>query len=143
MRVIVGSDEKRSPARASIIEHMMASGVDCHDFGADTDYAAVAEGVAGAVATAQYDTGVLICRNGIGMSIAANKQQNIRAARCMNIEDAYDARHVNDANVIALGDIDAEQAHEILSVWLRTPFAKEERHRRSLATIQRMDAKNG
>src|SRR5688572_8801186 len=46
--------------------------------------------------------GVLVCSNGMGMSIAANKFRGIYAARCLNVEDAQMARQINNANVVCL-----------------------------------------
>lgn len=48
--------------------------------------------------------GILICGNGIGMSIAANKVKGIRCARVLTVDDAFKARNHNGANVIALGN---------------------------------------
>ena len=74
--------------------------------------------------------GILICGSGIGMSIAANKFQGIRAALCLSTEDARLSREHNDANVICLGarSLSFENNKDILEVWLKTSFA-EGRHK--------------
>ena len=51
----------------------------------------------------QGSLGILICGNGIGMSIAANKVKGIRCVRATSVMDAYDGREHNDANVLAIG----------------------------------------
>ena len=47
--------------------------------------------------------GILICGSGIGMSIAANRHKNVRAALCYSSKSAILSRKHNNANVIALG----------------------------------------
>ena len=47
--------------------------------------------------------GILVCGSGIGMSIAANKHKNVRAALCYNAKSARLSREHNNANVIAIG----------------------------------------
>jgi ribose 5-phosphate isomerase B len=71
--------------------------------------------------------GVLICGSGIGMSIAANKVDGIRAALVENPSSARLAREHNDANVLCLGSrfLAPEYAAEIVETWLKTPFVGE------------------
>ncbi len=49
------------------------------------------------------DKGILICGTGIGMSIAANRDKNVRAALCLNKEIAIFSRQYNNTNILALG----------------------------------------
>ncbi|MBR1413732.1 MAG: RpiB/LacA/LacB family sugar-phosphate isomerase [Bacilli bacterium] len=60
--------------------------------------------------------GILICGNGIGMSIAANKVKGIRCARVLTSDDAFKSRNHNGANVIALGNDLYEDFSEALKV---------------------------
>ncbi|MBO7537406.1 MAG: ribose 5-phosphate isomerase B [Alphaproteobacteria bacterium] len=70
------------------------------------------------------DKGILICGTGIGMSIAANRFKNIRAALCFNEEMAKLARQHNDANVLVLGAriISPETAKTCVEKFLSTDF---------------------
>lgn len=70
------------------------------------------------------DIGVLICGTGIGMSIAANRFKNVRAALCTTPEFAKLARAHNDANVLVLPGrfLNEEDAKACLDVFLTTPF---------------------
>lgn len=70
------------------------------------------------------DKGILICGSGIGMSIAANRNENIRAALCVNEEMAELARRHNDANVIVLGAriISNKVAQACIEKFLSTEF---------------------
>ena len=75
------------------------------------------------------DLGILICGNGIGMSIAANKVKGIRCARVVNTKDAFNAKNHNGANVIAVGaDLDIQLLKEIVLTFIETDKAFEERH---------------
>src|SRR5208283_4879045 len=71
-----------------------------------------------------FDRGVLICKSGIGMSIAANRFPGIRAAMVSTEHWAMLSREHNDANVLVLSGIDLndEQAIHLLDVWLHTGF---------------------
>lgn len=70
------------------------------------------------------DFGILICGSGVGISIAANRFKNIRAALCLNEKIAELARRHNDANVLCLGArlINEEKAIEIIEKFLATKF---------------------
>lgn len=83
------------------------------------------------------DKGILICGTGIGMSIAANRHENIRAALCRTIEDAKLAREHNDANLLCLGarSTDEKTAIDIVNIFFTTPSSTEERHKRRVAKI--------
>jgi ribose 5-phosphate isomerase B len=89
-----------------------------------------------AMRAGQGRVGVLICGSGIGMSMAANRYQGMRAAVCTSECEARTARAHNDANILCLGSrvIGVEQAKACLQVFLTTPFAGQ-RHARRVAKI--------
>lgn len=99
------------------------------DLGTDSDdvsvdYPDYAHSMANAIDSGRVDKGILICGTGIGISIAANRHENIRAALCHNTTTARLAREHNDANVLALGArvIGEEIAKECVKVFLKTDF---------------------
>jgi len=96
------------------------------------DYPDFAEAVANAVGRGDAWRGVVIDSAGIGSSIAANKVPGARAALCYDRATARNSREHNDANVLSLGArlIPAEDAREILAVWLGTAFGGGRRQRR-------------
>ncbi len=49
------------------------------------------------------NTGILVCGSGMGMSMAANKHKNIRAAVCYSVKNTKLSRLHNNANIITLG----------------------------------------
>lgn len=84
----------------------------------------------------ERDKGILICGTGIGMSITANRFENIRAALCFNEEMATLARRHNDANILVLGAriISPETAKNCVEKFLSTDF-EGGRHQRRLELI--------
>ncbi len=82
------------------------------------------------------NVGIFICGSGIGMSLAANRNNKIRGALCMNEDMAMLARKDNDANVLCLGAnfLNAKKAIKIVKVFLTTSF-EGGRHARRLKKI--------
>ena len=114
--------------RKQIIEHLKKRGHEVIDFGTDSeasvDYPDYAAKAAKAVAAKQADRAILICATGIGMSIAANKIQGVRAAVCTDEFGARMARSHNDANVLALRGTNQNPATNltIVDIFLDTEF---------------------
>ena len=106
---------------------------------ASCDYPDYAAAVAIAVASGEADFGVLICRSGIGMSMTANRFQNVRAAVCATTEAATMTRQHNGANVLCLGAdvVSPEYAVEIVKAFIATPVDESERHARRRAKLER------
>ena len=89
------------------------------------DYPDIANIVCKKLQQKAADFGILICYSGIGMSIAANRNYNIRAALCSKPEDSLLARQHNDANIIVLGtkNQSQEEACKMVIDFLNTKFA--------------------
>ncbi|MBQ1612388.1 MAG: ribose 5-phosphate isomerase B [Alphaproteobacteria bacterium] len=142
MRIAIGADHGGYEYKNQIIEMLKNNGYTVKDFGTDSaescDYPEFAKRVAAAVASKEFDRGILICGTGIGMSIAANKQKGIRAALCSDLFSAKATREHNDSNILCLGArvIDIGLALQITEVWLNTPFSNEERHLRRIGMIE-------
>ena len=107
---------------------MSEAGRDFLDIGTNrpdsVDYPDFANVLTSAIGDGSEERGVLICGTGIGMSIAANRKQFIRAALCHSATDARFARQHNDANVLAFGErlITADTARQSVSKFLMTEF---------------------
>ncbi len=110
------------------------------DFGSNTpkavDYPDYGFPAAESVGTGECDRGILLCRNGVGMSILANRVDNVRAALCLNPKMAQMSRSHNNANVLCLAGmfLDEKETKRILDVWLKTKF-KGGRHKRRMDKI--------
>jgi len=105
MKIAIGSDHAgfslKEQLRLTFADH------DFVDFGtyseASCDYPDVALKVAHAIRDGEADLGVLVCGTGVGMAIAANKVQGIRAAACSETYTAKLTRDHNNANVLCIG----------------------------------------
>ena len=104
-----------------------------------SDYPDFAIAVAGSVALGEADLGVLICKTGIGMSMAANRFQNVRAALCSTVEAAVLSRQHNAANVLCIGadSVSFEYALDMVRAFAKTPVDMDERHVRRRAKLER------
>ena len=100
------------------------------------DYPDIAFPTAQAVASGEFDRGILICGTGIGVSICANKVKGIRCALCSDVVSAELTRQHNDSNVLAMGGriIGVEVAKAIVKTWLGTEFTGG-RHQRRIDKI--------
>ena len=130
MKIAIGADHGGFELKASL----MAAFKDCKDFGCfdpeACDYPDFADDVAMAVVKGDADFGVLICRTGIGMSMAANRFQGVRAAVCRSVSEAEKSRKHNGANVLCIGadETDEKTAHEMLSAFVSTAVDESVRH---------------
>ncbi|MBS1266599.1 MAG: Galactose-6-phosphate isomerase subunit LacA [Candidatus Woesearchaeota archaeon] len=83
--------------------------------------------------------GILICKTGIGMCMAANKIDSIRAAVAHSVTDARKSRQHNDANILCLSsDTKPRMAKRIVGIWLKEK-AKGGRHKRRVRQIRMME----
>jgi ribose 5-phosphate isomerase B len=101
------------------------------------DYPDYGHAVARAIAEGKAGQGILICGSGIGISIAANRHPEVRAALCTSPEMAKLARLHNDANVLALGEriVDLETAMACVEAFLNTEF-EGGRHQRRVDKLE-------
>lgn len=87
------------------------------------------------------EKGILVCTNGLGMGIAANKIQGIRAVAPTTKKTAIQSREHLDANVLCLGAhvISFKNAKKIIKAWLETEFFHKERYIRRLDKIKKIE----
>ncbi|MDR0856417.1 MAG: ribose 5-phosphate isomerase B [Clostridiales bacterium] len=146
MKIAVGSDHAALPLKAAIVAVLEQEGHEVLRFGYDTpqpvDYPDVAAPLCAAVNRRQADRGILICGTGIGMSIAANKVNGIRAAVCGDTFSARMTRAHNDANVLCLGArvLGEGLALDIVATFLSTPF-EGGRHAVRVDKVMRLEGK--
>ena len=138
--IAIGSDHGGFALKQEIMKHLEAAGYAYKDFGTYTadscDYPVYGEAVARAVASGEFERGILICGTGIGISISANKVKGIRAALCGDCYSAEMTRRHNDANILALGArvLGPGLALKIVDTFLTTEF-EGGRHARRVALI--------
>ena len=147
MIISIGSDHRGLHQRKIIRESIEATGHEVNDVGTMTiescDYPDIAKPVAHTVADGEAQMGILVCGSGIGMSIAANKVQGIRAALCTDEDSARLSRQHNDANVLCLPDhFDDDALRSIIKRWLTTEF-EGGRHARRVDKITELEGEFG
>ena len=106
------------------------------------DFPEYAQAVAKSIKNSDAEKGVLICRSGIGMSIAANRYPHIRAAVCSDTTMAKYTRIDNDANVLCIGASlnGIRTIEDILYTFLTTEFAgKNEPNSRHQRRVEKLE----
>ena len=126
--IAVGSDHGGFELKNHILKHLEENGLEYEDIGCydenSVDYPDIAERVCRAINNKECENGILICGTGIGICIAANKINGIRAAHCHDVYSAEMTKRHNNANVICLGGrvIGRELAFKIIDTWLNAEF---------------------
>lgn len=140
MRIAIGSDHTGFELKQALCRRLGEAGRDVVDFGTHSsesvDYPDIAAPLARAVVDGRYQLGIVICSNGVGVSIAANKVAGARAALCADPWSARRARQHTDANILALGawSLGRAVAEEIVDAFVDSEF-EGGRHVRRLAKI--------
>ena len=141
MKVAMGCDHRGFGAREIVKSIVAQLGHELIDMGTDSDspvdYPDVAYLAASAVSNKDVDRAILICATGIGMCIAANKVEGVRAALCHDTFSAVVSREHNDSYVLC---ISAEQSGEgvlrkMVEIWLTSDFTGGGRHERRVNKI--------
>ena len=147
MKITIGSDhgavELKEEVKMVLHEFEDVRVTDVGTFGTESvDYPDIAEKVCADVVSGRADRGIVLCGTGIGISIAANKIDGIRAALCGDVYSAIMSRKHNDANVLAMGGrvTGIGPAGEIVRAWVCTEF-EGGRHARRVDKIMALEQK--
>lgn len=144
--IYISSDHRGIELKNFLVNSLVTEGIGIVDLGPfETnqydDYPDFAKLVAEKIQENFENMGVLICANGVGMSIAANKFEGIRAALSWNPKHAASSRNDDGTNVLVLPAdyVTKEEALEILQTWLSTNFSGEDRHIRRIQKIAELE----
>jgi ribose 5-phosphate isomerase B len=144
MKIAIGSDHAGFSLKEQLRRKLTGEGYDVVDFGTGSpescDYPDFARAVGRDVAQGHSDRGILVCSTGIGMAMAANKVDGVRAAPGQSDDEVKFTREHNDANVLTLGAkyMDQDRAMELIDIFLKTEFAGG-RHARRVAKIAQLE----
>jgi len=146
MRVGLACDHGGYALKEPLCAHLAAEGYEVVDFGApalapDDDYPDYVVPLARAVGSGEVDRGIALCGSGVGASIAANKVPGARAGLCHDHYSAHQGVEHDAMNLLCLGArvIGAELARELVAAFLGARFSGEERYRRRLEKVERLE----
>ncbi len=141
MKISIGADHGGVSLRSALAAALQTAGHTVIDHGAfsteSVDYPDFSAQVGSDIQARRADLGILICKTGIGMSIAANKIPGIRAALVHYEDEAALCRQHNNANVIVLGSSHTkpEAAIRLVNIFLNSEF-EGGRHQRRLDKLE-------
>lgn len=147
MIIGIASDHRGVEYKKEIIEYLKNKNykiIDCSEENTPTDdYPDFAFSVCDKVVTGRADIGILVCRTGIGMSIAANKVKGIRCAKINSVEDAILSRNDNGANVMTFNYTDGiDNIKSYIDAFISADVINDERHQRRVDKIMAYEANN-
>lgn len=128
MKIAIGCDEAGVRLRDILKAFAEEKGHELTDFGVKEGesvlYPLIAEDIAKAVASGDYERGIILCGTGIGMAITANKVPGIRATVAHDVFSAERSIKSNNCQIITMGErvIGAESAKTVLNAWLESTF---------------------
>ena len=147
MKIAIGNDHAAVEMKQELVRYLEEKGHEVINFGTDTndscDYPVYGEKVAMAIKNNEADCGVLICGTGVGISMAANKVNGIRAAVCSEPVTARLVKEHNNANIIAFGQriVGMETAKAILDAYLNAEFLGG-RHANRVDLLMEIESRN-
>lgn len=147
MKIAIAADHGGSELKDSMVEYIKSLGNEVVDLGTNSadsvDYPDYAKKVCEEIQQGNSDLGILICGTGIGMSLAANKFDGIRAACVSDVYSAKMSRNHNNANVLCIGArvIGDEVAKLIIKTFLENEF-EAGRHQRRVDKIMAFEKEN-
>jgi len=128
MNIAIGADHGGVDLKHAIVTRLQGAGHQVQDFGTNNqdsvDYADFSSQVARGVVSGRYDRGILLCKSGVGMCMAANRYRGIQAANVRSVAETITTREHNDANVLCLGAglLDTDEALAMVDAFLETEF---------------------
>lgn len=147
MKIAIAADHGGFELKDSMVEYIKSLGNEVLDLGTNSadsvDYPDYAKKVCEEIQKGNSDLGILICGTGIGMSLAANKFEGIRAACVSDVYSAKMSRNHNNANLLCIGArvIGDEVAKLIIKTFLENEF-EAGRHQRRVDKIMAFEKEN-
>lgn len=149
MKIYIGADHRGYKLKEKLVKYLFESKHTIEDVGSFSynkgdDYTEFAEKVASLVADNPKDRGVLLCGSGVGVDVVANKFDGVRASIGKSPAQVKAGRADDDMNVLVIASdfTQANQAREMVEVFLKTKFDGKKRHKRRLEDISKIEANN-
>jgi len=144
MKIAVACDHAGFSFKEKLVEFLKQLGHEVQDFGCGSgescDYPDFGIPAAQSVVTGANQRAILICSNGIGMCMLANKITGVVAALVYNLHTAETTRKHHDSNVLCLGasEFPADELLQMVDIWLATPF-EGGRHERRMNKVKALE----
>ncbi len=148
MKIVIGCDHAGYNIKGAVKKHIEEKGYEVVDVGTySTDschYPVYASAACEKIKSGECELGILICGTGIGMSIAANKHNGIRAACCSDVFSARLTREHNDANVLCFGErvIGIGTAIDLVDAFLGAEYLNNGNHVTRVAMLSEIEKNN-
>lgn len=145
MKIVLGCDHAGFHIKDAVIAHLKEQGhevVEVGTFSADScHYPIFAHAACEKILDGTCKLGILICGTGIGMSIAANKHDGIRAACCSDVFSARLTREHNDANVLCFGErvVGLGLALDLVDAFISAEYANGGNHLTRVAMLSEIE----
>lgn len=140
MKIGIANDHSAVEMKKEIVAYLTQKGYEVINYGTDgsesVDYPNYGETLAKAVMAGEVERGIAICGTGVGIGIACNKVDGIRACTCSEPYSAKLSRLHNNAQIITFGArvVGVELAKMLVDTFLETEF-EGGRHQRRVSQL--------
>jgi len=147
-KIVIGGDHRGYHLKEKMMEFLRNKGYDVIDVGTHStemvDYPDTASDLVKPILSGECEKGILICGSGVGACVAANKFKGIRAGTCHDVFSAHQGVEDDDMNVLCLGSgiVGPSLAEDIIVAFLNAKLKPEERYRRRLDKIKKIEDSN-
>ena len=147
-KIVIGADHRGYQLKENMKEFLLNRSYEVIDVGTHStvmvDYPDIASDLVKPVISGKCEKGILICGSGVGACVAANKFKGIRAGTCHDVFSAHQGVEDDDMNVLCLGSgiIGSSLAEDIIIAFLNAKLKSDERYRRRLDKIKKIEDQN-
>ncbi|MEA3346988.1 MAG: ribose 5-phosphate isomerase B [Candidatus Auribacterota bacterium] len=144
MRIAIASDHGGFAFKQELEKYLRELGYEVENFGChdeeSCDYPDFGIPAAKSVVRKKNEKAILVCTNGIGMCMLANKIEGIRAALVYSKKTAAKTRQHHNSNILCLGgkEFPFDELKSFVKIWLETDF-EGGRHERRVNKINALD----
>ena len=148
MKIVIGCDHAGFGIKSAVKAHIEERGFETVDVGTNSTeschYPVFASAACEKILSGECELGILICGTGIGMSIAANKHNGIRAACCSDVFSARLTREHNNANILCFGErvVGVGLALDLVDAFLDAEYMNSGNHVKRVAMLSDIESKN-
>ena len=149
MKIIIASDHAGFETKKALTTLLSSRGYEIEDMGPyeynkEDDYPDFVIPAMKTIQNSSDSLGIVICRNGIGVSMLANKFKDIRAALCFNKKQSQSSKEDDNANVLAIPSdyLSDEEIWDVVEAFLKTDFSNLDRHINRLKKVSLIEEEN-